>query len=50
MSRNYLKLIVISNIVMLNLSELLLKFNCKKIPEIIIRQANKNTEYIERSI
>ena len=46
----YLMLLAISNIFMLHVADIFLFFNCTKIANIIIRQANKNTNYIEECV
>ena len=46
----YLKLLIISNIVMLHVSDIFLFFNCTKIPNIIIKQCKINGQYIEEGL
>ena len=47
MSKFYLKILTLSNIVMLNIAELFLKLGIQTIPNIIIKQCQVNSEYIE---
>ena len=46
----YLKLIVVSDIFMLYVAKILLMFKCTRIPQIIIKQAKINSEYIEEGL
>ena len=50
MNRYYLKILALTNIIMLNIAQVFLFFKCEKIANIIIRQAKINSEYIERCI
>ena len=45
-----IKILVISNIVMLNIAEFILKLGIQSIPELIIKQCKINNDYIERCI
>ena len=50
MNRYYLKILALTNIIMLNIAQVFLFFKCEKIANIIIGQAKINSEYIERSV
>ena len=41
-------LLIISNLFMLNIAQLFLKLGIQSIPNIIIKQCNKNCDFIER--